>query len=74
MIQLCFDVGESGKRLLVKLQRSGGRLRFRNTKAARRLTEVGLVEVTEVGRVKVLSLLAVADEPLTQEAAKKLPL
>ncbi len=74
MIQLHFKVGESGLRLLAKLQRSGGRLRFRNTKAARRLTEVGLVEVTEVGKVKVLSLLAVADQPLTEEAAKELSL
>mgnify|MGYP001596575196 CR=1 FL=1 len=74
MIQLHFKVGESGLRLLTKLQKNKGRLRFRNTKAAKRLKEVGLIEVTEVGEVKVLSLLAVADEPLTQEAAKKLPL
>lgn len=76
MIQLRFKVGESGQRLLTKLQLNGGRLRFRDTKAARRLKEVGLVEVTEVGgeKIKVLSLLAVTDQPLTEEAAKQLPL
>ena len=76
MIQLHFKVGESGLRLLTKLQKNKGRLRSRDTKAARRLKEVGLVEVTEVGekKIKVLSLLAVADQPLTEEAAKELSL
>lgn len=75
-MELTFRVGESGERLLAKLLKNGGRLRARDTKAARQIIEVGLAQVAEVGgkRIKVLSLIKFADRELTEEEASKLPI